>query len=313
MSTAGIVTAAVPFALVFLACGLWFALTQRSLAGSAFFRDAILLGTAGAMTARSAPLILKGLGEDTRAVRRIWSVVEVEQITGVAGLMLVAAYFRPQGALVSWQLPGTAWLFITLGVGTTMGVLIHGVFGKIKSGPEFSLLLLGSVAFTAGIASFLRLSPIVVCFIAGVVMVNLPGGPKPQVREALLHLERPVYLLFLVVVGSLWQGWEWQGWTLMVLFVAARLLGKWVSVLLCQRSGVSALEPSERTTLVFGPVGALSIAIVVNAQDLYLGPTIPWMITAVVGGAIVTEVIVQTSTMRRRQAPPDTNQILGQA
>jgi hypothetical protein len=319
MTITGVLTAAVPFALVVASCSLWFAIAEhasaRALAddvfgGFAFFRDAILLGTAGAMTARSAPSILKGLGADRGSVRRIWSIVEVEQITGVAGLMLVAAYFRPQGALVSWQLPGTAWLFITLGAGAAMGVVIHAVFGKIRSGPEFSLLLLGSVAFTAGMGSFLRLSPVVLCFIVGVVMVNLPGGPKAQIREALIRLERPIYLLFLVIAGSLWHGWEWQGWTLMILFVVARLFGKWISIRMCERRAVSFLSASERASLVFGPIGALSIAIVVNAQDLYSGPALPWMITAVVGGAIVTELIVQISAMRHRRTR---DEMLGQA
>ena len=320
MTTTGVLTAAVPFTLVAASCSLWFAIAEHSsgralaiddvFGGFAFVRDAILLGTAGAMTARTAPSILKGFGADRGSVRRIWSIVEVEQITGVAGLMLVAAYFRPQGALVYWQLPGMAWLFITLGAGAAMGVVIHAVFGRIRSGPEFSLLLLGSVAFTAGMGSFLRLSPVVLCFIVGVVMVNLPGGPKAQIREALIRLERPIYLLFLVIAGSLWHGWEWKGWTLMVLFVVARLFGKWISVRLCERRAVSFLDPAERASLVFGPIGALSIAIVVNAQDLYSGPALPWMITAVVGGAIVTELIVQISALWRRRTQ---DEMLGQA
>ncbi len=132
-------------------------------------------------------------------------------------------------------------------------------------------------------------------------MVNLPGGPKTQIREALIRLERPIYLLFLLIAGSLWHGWEWRGWTLMVLFVAARLFGKWISVRMCERRAISFLSTSERDSLVFGPIGALSIAIVVNAQDLYSGPALPWMITAVVGGAIVTELIVQVSALWRRR------------
>ena len=87
----------------------------------------------------------------------------------------------------------------------------------------------------------------------------------------------------------------------MVLFVAARLFGKWISVRICERRSVSFLSASERATLTFGPIGALSIAIVVNAQDLYSGPALPWMITAVVGGAIVTELIVQISALRHRR------------
>jgi hypothetical protein len=39
----------------------------------------------------------------------------------------------------------------------------------------------------------------------------------------------------------------------------------------------------------------------VSAEDLYFSPSIPWMVTAVIGGAIVTEVLVQWFSGRRRR------------
>ena len=73
-------------------------------------------------------------------------------------------------------------------MGATMGAVIYPILGKIEAGPEFVVVMLGSISFTAGMASYLRLSPVVVCFIAGAILVNLPGGPKEQVRETLEHL-----------------------------------------------------------------------------------------------------------------------------
>ncbi|HLJ16427.1 MAG TPA: hypothetical protein VKV15_18150 [Bryobacteraceae bacterium] len=295
MAAVGALTAGVPFLTVAAFCGALLLWTQHSPADPAFVRDALLLGTAGAMTAQSAPHLLKTRGGGELAFDRVWSIVQLEQLAGVAGLMLVAAYFRPQGPTVAWQLPGTAWLFITLGMGTTMGGVIAATLGKIKAGPEFSLLLLGSICFTAGMASFLRLSPIAVCFIAGVVVVNLPGRSKQHARAALIRLERPIYLLFLLIAGSLWDLLQWEGWALMAVFVLSRLVGKWLGAKTCGRGGVAPLTPAEQRSLVLAPLGALSIAIVINAQDLYFTGTVPWMVTAVIGGAIVTEILVQLS------------------
>ncbi len=292
-------TAAAPFGVIVAGCALILAFTDQSPANAAFLRDAFILGTAGAMAARSAPYAFREWGVDPRWVSRVNNVVQLEQLAGVLGLMLLAAYFRPSAVMVSWQLPGTAWLFLTLGIGTTMGGLIYATLGKIRPGPEFTLLMLGSISFTAGIAGFLRLSPLVVCFIAGAILVNLPGGSKQHVRDALERLERPVYLLFLLVAGSLWDGRSWQGWALMVLFVAARLAGKWLAIRISRTRVLPQLVPYERQTLIFAPVGALAIAIVVSAQDLYFGPTIPWIVTAVIGGAIVTEILVQFATRRK--------------
>jgi hypothetical protein len=84
----------------------------------------------------------------------------------------------------------------------------------------------------------------------------------------------------------------------MVLFVAARLVGKWLGVRICRRRVPGGLSTDEQRSLIFSPIGALSIAIVVNAQDLYFGKTVSWMVTAVIGGAIVTEIIVQIASRR---------------
>lgn len=289
-------TAAVPFISVLAACSLMLVWAEHWPANAIFFRDAMILATAGAMTAYSAPRLLEARGASGNTVDRITSIVELDQLAGVFGLMLVAAYFRPQGALVSWQLPGTAWLFLTIGMGATVGGVIYAALSRVEGGPEFSLLVLGSICFVSGMASFLRLSPLVVCFIVGIILVNLPGGPKDQIREALTRMERPIYLLFLLVAGSLWDARQWQGWVLMLLFVGTRLLGKWLGVVLAERRTAAGLTQEERRSLIFSPIGALSIAIVVNAQDLYPDATVSWMVTAVIGGAILTEIIVQASS-----------------
>ncbi|MBV8816857.1 MAG: hypothetical protein JO022_00800 [Acidobacteriaceae bacterium] len=287
-------TSAVPFALVMLVCGIMLWRAERSIGAAIFVRDGLILGAAGAMTASAAGEFFAPQSAGAGSRERVRTIIQLEEFTAVIGLILLAAYFRSEG-LAAWKLPGTAWLFITIGMGATMGAVVYAALSKITEGPEFTVLMLGSVSFTAGMASFLRLSPIAVCFIAGAILVNLPGGAKEQVRDALNHLERPIYLLFLIVAGSLWRVGEWQGWVLMVLFVIARFAGKWLAVRSVNRSRNTDLSREECRTLVLSPLGALSIAIVVNAEDLYFSPSIPWIVTAVIAGAIVTEIVVQAA------------------
>ena len=307
-STASFVTASVPFATIVAVCAVMLVYAEHFPANAIFLRDAMMLATAGAMTAYSVPQMLEARGATGAAVDRVASIVTLEQLAGFVGLLLVAAYFRPHDTSIAWLLPGTAWLFITVGMGTMLGAVIWGTLRKVKAGPEFTVLILGSIAFTAGMASYLRISPLVVCFIVGLILVNLPGTSKDQISEALNHMERPIYLLFLLVAGSLWDVTEWQGWALMVLFVLARLLGKWLAVVICRKRVPGGLSRDEQRSLIFSPIGALSIAIVVNAQDLYFGPTVSWMVTAVIGGAIVTEIIVQIAS---RSTPVEEPHLLG--
>jgi intracellular septation protein A len=307
-STASLITASVPFATIVAVCALLLVYVEHSPANAIFLRDAMMLATAGAMTAYSVPKILETRGAAAAAVDRVASIVTLEQLSGLVGLLVVAAYFRPHDTAIAWHLPGTAWLFITVGMGSMLGAVIWGMLSKVKAGPEFTVLILGSVCFTAGMASFLRISPLVVCFIVGLILVNLPGTSKDQIREVLDRMERPIYLLFLLLAGSLWDVTDWQGWALMVLFVIARLLGKWLAVIICSKRVPGGLSRDEQRSLIFSPIGALSIAIVVNAQDLYFGAAVSWMVTAVIGGAIVTEVIVQVAF---RRTPLDEPHLVG--
>jgi hypothetical protein len=51
-------------------------------------------------------------------------------------------------------------------------------------------------------------------------------------------------------------------------------------------------------------MGALSIAIVISFQTLFAGRAVPWIVTAVIGGAIVTEFVVQLGLLGGRAPAP---------
>jgi hypothetical protein len=302
LGTAVLLITAIPLICLFAACAVVILRADSHLSSSDVVRDALLLGTAGAMAARSAPHFLRFFSQEHKVSERLVRLIEFEQLAGVFGVMMVSAYYRPAGSLVAWHLPGTAWLFITIGIGTTLGVVMYAALTRINKDPQFTAVLLGAVAFTAGMASFLRLAPLAVCFIAAAVLINIGGVWKDQVREVFERLERPIYFLFMIIAGALWRPGEWQGWVLMAVFVTARLLSKWMSAELLHRFWKGGLSSAERWTLAGAPMGALSIAIVVSAQELYYGPTIAWIVTAVIGSSLITEVALQIAARRHLRA-----------
>lgn len=295
IGAAVVLLTAFPFIVTVAACAPLF-LAERGLTDATFLRDAVVLGTAGAVTARGLPGLLAARRDAPS--ERVSRLVQIEELAAVSALAVLAAFFRPYGIEVGWHLPGTAWLFVTLGLATAVGALVYGLLQSFHDGAEITVVLLGSICFTAGLAGYLRLSPLVVCTLAGVLLANFPGAWKEQVRGAILRLERPIYLLFLVLAGALWRVGDWQGWALMGLFVLARLLGKRLGATLLAARAPEAFDPDERRALSVAPLGALAVAIVVNAQDLYFGPTISWLVTAILGGAIATEIAVQVLARR---------------
>ncbi len=292
---------AVVFTIIAAASALLFvgtALIGESVLSMTFLRDAIILGTAGALTSHYTPRLLLARGCDETSIAMVKRVARLQELAGIIGLLFVCAYFRPQGGGVSWQLPGTAWLLLTLGLGTVFGIIIYIILLRDPASQvEAMLLLLGSVAFAAGMAATLRLSPVVVCFFVGLLLANFPGDYKERVTETLTRLERPIYLLFLLVVGAHWRLQDWRGWALLAVFVPARFMGNYLGTRLAKVAAHIPLSEAAQNALVVSPLGSLSIAIVINAQLLYPeGGTIQALVTAIVGGAIATEIVVQLAT-----------------
>jgi hypothetical protein len=260
---------------------------------AAFVRDAIVLATAGAIAAtgsteRSAPQDV--IGEETDPMRAVESL---DEIIAVIGLAALAAFFRPLWIQFEWDLPGTVWLILSLGVGLCLGLIVYALLAG-RRGSEFLALLLGSVALASGIAGYLFLSPLVVCFIAGALLVNLPGEHKKLCWTILTQLERPIYYLFFAIAGALWHVADWRGWVLLVAFLVSRGLGYAIARRILGRQSprlAARVEVSGWGSTLFPPISMVSIAIVMSAQVLYRDPAIPWIVTAVIGGAIASELL----------------------
>ncbi len=254
-------------------------------------RDALLLATAGAVAADTESLRLAAKSVEAPVQRALAQLTSLDELIGLLGLGLLTAYFRPPS---TWALPETAWLFITFGMPAVVGCIVYAILRVPASATESVALLLGVVAFTAGMASELRLSALVVCFLVGVLLTNFPGDYHERVRELLERLETSIYFLFLVVAGALWDPSGALGWALMILVVVTRLLARWAAGRVVWRR-IDVVWPADaRRALVVSPLGTLPIALVVNAMLLYPGePGMNAVFTAIIAGAFLSEVIVQ--------------------
>ena len=105
--------------------------------------------------------------------------------------------------------------------------------------------------------------------------------------------------LFLVIAGALWRPGEWEGWVFTALFVLGRFFSKWLAAIVLGKFWLTDMSDHERRVLTASPMGALSVAVVVLAQDLYSGPFVGWSVTAVIGGSIVMEILLQIAVRRK--------------
>jgi len=150
-----------------------------------------------------------------------------EDLFGVV-LFAVALVLLRGGAapVAAWNGPLQWWL-LSVGVGLLSGGVLLLV-SSIRLGEREELLfLLGAVLFSGGLAAHLRLSPVFTNLLAGVLVANLSGRAHRQ-HELLLRVEKPLYLLFLVLAGAHWAVTVQGLVPLVGLYVGVRVLGKWV-------------------------------------------------------------------------------------
>jgi hypothetical protein len=288
-----LLTALLPLAAMLASVTAILAIGEGVDASAAFFRDALILATAGAMTSRAvlSRTRVQVDGDGLSARDRLARLIHLEELAGFTGLLVLGAFFRADGVESGWTLPPFGWIFVTLGGATALGVLVYASLTTVHGLGETIAVMLGAIALSAGLAGFLKLSPLIVCFLAALLLANLPCRWKEDVKQALWRLERPLYLVFLVIVGASWRLDQWEGWVVMALFITARAGSRILGVRVLASRHPELLTDDEERHLASSPMGGLAIAIVVGAQDLFDGPTTSWIVHAVVSGSIVSELL----------------------
>jgi Kef-type K+ transport system membrane component KefB len=289
-----------PFLAIALACGAVLLALGQTWENAAFLRDGLILATAGAMT---SPAACRLVVSTSRGCNRELPPLlgRLDEVGGVIGLAILAAFFRPAAGEQLWHLPGAVWLFLALGLGTAVGMILYVLLRRPLRPPERMAVFLGAVAYAAGLAAFISLSPLAIGFLAGALVTNLPSEHRVPLGETLDRLERPIQLIFLAVVGALWEVADWRGWILMLAFAASRFLGLWAGSWAARADPRGGQDSNWRASLLSSPLSGLAIAVVINGQTLYHSQTVRWAVTAVVGGALVSEVLSQFG---RRRRPP---------
>ncbi len=165
---------------------------------------AVILAAAAVPTAPAALALaqqeLKVRGAGVPEVLRY-----VAGLDAVLGLMVFGLAFtvpHTHSPLGPTQLITVQYLLISLGLGGLMGLILHMLtrFGCAQA--ELQLFTVGAVALAAGVAAFLRVSPLVVTLVSGLVIANV-RGEKARVLRALLTLEKPLYLVLLILAGAM--------------------------------------------------------------------------------------------------------------
>lgn len=261
---------------------------------------AVAVAAAASDTAQSGlALVLRHLG-GAEAVRRRPLVQLLRYVTDLDGLVGVFAIgvaacvpvLHPSHPLVFW-------LAASLGLGLVLGLLVVLLVAHRVSEDELRLIVLGTVLFSGGISLHLSLSPLLVNLVAGAVVANLAGArARGPIRNVLMRGEHAIYVLFLIAVGADWNLGTVAVAALVGAYLVLRSAGKIAGAWLCFRSWRNRLPQVSGLGLGLLSHGGMAVAIVVNLQQIHRSELTDAVISIVLVGVLVSE-LVGTSLLRR--------------
>jgi hypothetical protein len=269
--------------------------------GRGLIRDGLILMACAAV---SAPANLELLLRRWRAsTQLVLEVTRIDQVAALTTLAVIAIMFRPDRTVTLWHLPRSGWFLMMLGVGALLGIVIYFLIRNTDDRNEELALLMGGVAFASGMAGYLALAVAAVGAIAGAVLINFPLQNTERIVKTLRDVERPIYFLFLFVVGAAWWPNEWQGWLLGLAFALSRGYGKVVAARIASWRE-KELPDWQHLSASLMPESSVAIVVLFSAAAIdSSAQTAPvrWAINAVIVGSILTEIAVQAFQRRQRR------------
>ncbi|MCP4599539.1 MAG: hypothetical protein GY847_03200 [Proteobacteria bacterium] len=255
---------------------------------------AIALSAIAVPTAQSSlALIQKDLKLRRSRLMEILSYVAgIDALVGVGIFGFLFCYTHTTSILGFQSLVSGQYLVISVGLGAVMGGLLH-ILTRLRCNQEDLLLYtVGIVVFSAGAAAFLRISPLFVTVVAGFIIANLRGA-KVRILRVLISLEKPFYIIILVLGGAMLSpGKEWPILLgLAAVYIALRMVGKAMGGYVSSRVlRVPAGLPSS-VGLALISQGGMAAAMVVSYHHAFPNDMAGSILMVVLVAIIVNELI----------------------
>jgi len=217
----------------------------------------ILAAAASLSSSWTVGIIYNLLKIRTPLVRRLFFISVLDDAPGL--MLFSALFFLFAGGGVSDAVLRFIGGSLT---GLILGSLITSLLRGRKERGQTLVVLIGSVLLAAGVAYALGIPVIYVTLLSGIVIAN----SKPRLRDlypTLAGAEHPLYLLFLILAGALWDPSNITALILALILIATRFAAKWWAFEL-SKPLVDIQGWGGRLALALVSPGGLTVAMVVN-------------------------------------------------
>lgn len=234
---------------------------------------------------------------DARVMGLLRFVSSLDAVVGLLALGLAFCLVHQEPVLGLAALPGLQWYLLSLCLGMAMGFLLQGLTQLRCSEEELFVFVIGAVLLSSGIALFFKLSPLFINAIMGMTIANLPGS-NSRILGLLVRLERPFYIVFLILAGAIWHPGSAWALPLAALYLLLRFAGKLVGGFIAVRSSGAGHELPDGLGLGLVAQGGMAVAMVMNYYPLGSGPMTDVVVTIVLVGVILNELAGPSLAMR---------------
>lgn len=250
---------------------------------------ALALGALGTTSAsHGIDVVAARLGHRTGLLAQLELSVTVNALLAIITLTLLACLYHPPPAGAVRAPTATEWAVISVALGVIGGALFHLFLGRERDIDRLFIALAGAIILVSGAASFLALSPLLPATLVAAILVNTSSA-REEIAGALMRADRPFYFVLLIFAGASWQPSS-RAWFLPVLlFIAARSMGKLGGARLAARANhaLPSLGPHWGRALLGH--GGLALALALDYENSHHALLPHLVFTAAIASVLLTD------------------------
>ncbi|VAX24608.1 hypothetical protein MNBD_NITROSPINAE02-2006 [hydrothermal vent metagenome] len=257
------------------------------------FTTAFVIAAAAAISSPTALTLMAPSLPKSRfgAIRILKIIATLDVIPAIIGIGVLFCFFSAESGSQFSLNRGMAFLSLSLIMAILLAILFR-LFGRDKYHDDEELtLLIGYLVLIAGMAFYIRLSPLFLSFVVGVILANVLKADD-KIFKMLFSTEKPFYVILLIITGLLLPPLSFPLIIVTVLILVARL---WLKIIAMEREGSLFLEEHKTAGRHAGfalvAQGALAPAIGLNYLLTYPGEGPKLAFVVIVTGMIINEIL----------------------
>lgn len=218
-------------------------------------------------------------------------LVSVSGFWGLVGLALLSSF---------WHFPffesrvfarGLIFFLASTIFPFCLAYVFHVLTKKKTSEQDLLVYLLGLVFFVSGAAFYFNLPSLYVCMVLGITYSNLTKVQE-RIYPLLFSTEKPLYIVFLILIGALWEfNFDYKIALLVILVFITRVAGYSFPLPLYKKLLRFSFPLPARFGLCFLSFGGIGVAFAVSLKLAYPIPLTDTFLSVALLAIILSEIL----------------------